>query len=1595
MNNIWIATDWHLWNTEYDDGRHKFKSITRLGQLADEYTSVIGTNDLFIHLGDLCDPSNTKPEKLKAIIQSIPGTKILCRGNHDTEPDEYYLSAGFDHVCEILKIHDLVFSHKPVNVGVDQINIHGHLHTRKLSTLDGRYLNAYDVNYSDKPILLEDLLQHAVQQTKADYAGTEVKQDKINKMFDSIENDHYENILDLSEEFSLDEQFIQESTQMKSNIDKDFKSKGTKSLSDFKQVKLTEALRKKYSSTYKMLRHEYADGEKAKGGIITSIAWLDDDNLVAYTSVLKRDDGIYIESLEVTNDYKGYGLGTQLLNYVVDTLHGTILGVAYDNEIAIRMYENKGFKIDPESKEKVESGKSNNYLMIKETSIAPMLHSLSATEIEKDEDPLDEVIFEDPEDTIYWEQDDTDPKLYKEKEPMAEAVGAAIMTGMTIASGAKNVNSYFNNWYKQNEITDYVIFGTSEQKMYKCIDKTFKFKNTAERAADQVDRTFIYLRTSNNLNKKQKERYDIAKKYWSKVKKEYKAANESVENINEAVFNDEPDIYYNKDKFDANKTNKMLIVGFSGSGKSTMSYEYENDRNTEIIHLDEVYQRYDYYNEYNLKEISSLIYTFFIKDVGRRYWRSEWGSGAELIYDFMIFADKYADKNKGRRFIIEGVWPLYDFEPDFFDNWAVMIKGTARLKSIYRAAKRQYQYGRDLPEKINMGNRQLWSSVHINKDLEHIIDKWREYFSNKMVNINESNIKEVTLTAEHLAKLHKAHPELSTIIPDDGKDIHDPTKYYCSKAWIQDENIVATASIRYPQANSEGCYSKLEHFYVNENYCTEDLAYNLYEHVMVDLGDNRLNESPTIWTNDPVDIYDRKYEVLEEATKGTGELYPVYVFIVNSGSTISRAVEWYTGDKFTHAAISFEPSLNTMYSFGIKQENGKGAGFSVESINNKWYKGTDKQYAIYCVFVTKSQLKKMKDRVNYFIKHGTYFMFNLPGLVLNAFNISFNPKHAWFCSQFVADIINAGNTKNNTYIKDNSYMRPNDFTQTNFAHYICGGIIKNFRVSVVKAQTLKAMEQEKNARMLRGRKPMHYTVQRFQENAAELSPATREDMNKLNAKWDLRPIGYGDRDKYIAEEEEKLNKMREHNKKLKEIKDKNKQKLKAAKKEKQIRKLKIKNEEVYDPFNALDQDRFFDWNDYHNTVLGENSFKLELADKNFQFLNGIMESATGNDKLVPVFVILTHSYSAVSRMVRAATGDEYTHASISFDTSLTNMYTFGRTADRSVFEGSFKIEDVRSDYYQKHNPPIPYGLFCVPVTEAEKNKMLKKINYFAKNKDKFSFDFFGLFINAMGIPNNPKNRYFCSRFVSEILNAGDPKHPLIDEPSLQHPQSFVDEDFVRFVCSGDNIAVYDQSVADRVVKDIMRTEKLVRAKKNRVKNENFLGINPYNPFASDVLHYKFAMLDENEMDDFMKYLESFKIQYDKNDNIIISRKEYNQLEHYINTSIKLCSEYNETGNIDGIKEEMAKTHYMIQLINNYYLSPSTIKNPRINSDLKKEFIELRSVMLSHFNIYIKWIKIREPNFNFQSYYDTSKYSNTNMTPTKVLTAVDKVLVTAL
>lgn len=144
------------------------------------------------------------------------------------------------------------------------------------------------------------------------------------------------------EEASVFEHVPQPATEssMKSNISKDYTSKGKKSLSDFTCLKMTPALLKKYEAESKMLKHAWPADETHDSRI-----WLDGDKLVGDACVSFSDpDYNWISTLEIRPEYQGYGLGSQLLNFAVKTMKGNALRVDSDNEVAHKMYTKYGFK---------------------------------------------------------------------------------------------------------------------------------------------------------------------------------------------------------------------------------------------------------------------------------------------------------------------------------------------------------------------------------------------------------------------------------------------------------------------------------------------------------------------------------------------------------------------------------------------------------------------------------------------------------------------------------------------------------------------------------------------------------------------------------------------------------------------------------------------------------------------------------------------------------------------------------------------------------------------------------------------------------------------------------------------------------------------------------------------------------------------------------------------------------------------------------------------------------------------------------------------------------------------------------------------------
>lgn len=208
--------------------------------------------------------------------------------------------------------------------------------------------------------------------------------------------------------------------------------------------------------------------------------------------------------------------------------------------------------------------------------------------------------------------------------------------------------------------------------------------------------------------------------------------------INEGYIKNEPDIYYNKEKFDSGEINLCFITGHPGSGKSTMARNMSNE-NIECYELDDVIANKENFTMENFKEYGDLIYSFF-KGIGKKYYFTwdEIDNGEhpdytgnydkDITVDFVNFAINYSKSHKNKKYILEGIWIFLYIDPCLLNNFAVYIKGTSALISSIRAVKRdKFKYEGFFGRIIKT----------IGKDgFEKKIKKYRDYFSN-LINSEE------------------------------------------------------------------------------------------------------------------------------------------------------------------------------------------------------------------------------------------------------------------------------------------------------------------------------------------------------------------------------------------------------------------------------------------------------------------------------------------------------------------------------------------------------------------------------------------------------------------------------------------------------------------------------------------------------------------------------------------------------------------------------------------------------------------------------------------------------------------------------------------
>jgi hypothetical protein len=130
----------------------------------------------------------------------------------------------------------------------------------------------------------------------------------------------------------------------------------------------------------------------------------------------------------------------------------------------------------------------------------------------------------------------------------------------------------------------------------------------------------------------------------------------------------------------------------------------------------------------------------------------------------------------------------------------------------------------------------------------------------------------------------------------------------------------------------------------------------------------------------------------------------VYVLLTDTGTVLGKIIKLYTRKPHNHASIVIDDQFNKVYSFGRRNpRNPFFAGFVEENIRGGLFRKAD--CAIYCITITEKQFQKMNSKLRDMEENKENYRYSLIGLIAVALNLEMTRKNAFFCSHFVAAIL--------------------------------------------------------------------------------------------------------------------------------------------------------------------------------------------------------------------------------------------------------------------------------------------------------------------------------------------------------------------------------------------------------------------------------------------------------------------------------------------------------------------------------------------------------------------------------------------------------------
>lgn len=137
-----------------------------------------------------------------------------------------------------------------------------------------------------------------------------------------------------------------------------------------------------------------------------------------------------------------------------------------------------------------------------------------------------------------------------------------------------------------------------------------------------------------------------------------------------------------------------------------------------------------------------------------------------------------------------------------------------------------------------------------------------------------------------------------------------------------------------------------------------------------------------------------------------------------------------------------------------------------------------------------------------------------------------------------------------------------------------------------------------------------------------------------------------------------------------------------------------------------------------------------------------------------IYLILSHSNTIPSKIVKIFTKYNYSHISIALKKDISTMYSFGRKKYNNPFIGGFIIEKRDGLFYKKFNK-TKCVVLEIDISNKQYNKLISILRIYKDNINIYKYDFLGTALNVFKINYKRENYSVCSEFVGNLLEECD------------------------------------------------------------------------------------------------------------------------------------------------------------------------------------------------------------------------------------------------